>query len=148
MLFRLPPAMGPAAYKTYGWSRPIATHWRKGTCAEAGCRAYYNGWKTVVDESTDLGAGQANYIRHDKTRKCTEARTPEGLTEFSYPAGQRCFRASDHLVRLEREASFYVRGGDYRGNPLGTRTYVLTATQWEDDFSEHQDRLAEIIKRG
>lgn len=148
MLFRLPPAMGPAAYKTYGWSRPLASHWRKGTCEEAGCNAFLHGWKTVIDESSELGAGQAHYIRHDATRKHVEVRTPEGLTEFTYPSGQTCFRASEHRVPLEREANFFVRGGDYRGNPGLIPTVKLTANQWQDDFAEHQDMLAETIKRG
>lgn len=148
-LFRIEPALPAGAYKTYSFTRPLSTHWRPATCAEVDCAAYLNGWVTRVDESADLGRGQAAYIRADRTRRHAETRSADGLTEFTFPAGQACFRASQHRVPLERDPVFMVRGGDYRGNPRGVQTWTCrTASEWQDDFDSHQHMLADAIRKG
>lgn len=145
---RIDPLMPPQAYKTYVMRRPLATHWSAASCEDVDCPQFLNGWKTIVDEATPLGAKQAAYIRSDKTREHKEVRTPDGLTEFYFPAGNACFKRSEHKALNGRPSVYLVKGGDHRGNPLGTKTHVLTADQWRDDFGEHQDKLAEAIKRG
>ena len=140
-LFRIPPKMGVRAYKTYGFRRPLKTHWRAALCDEVDCGAFLNGWVTVVDESTDLGQGQANYIRKDKTRKHTEEREPTGLTKFTFPAGQACFGQSTHRVPEDKMPLFYVRDGDYRGNPTGVSRVHQSPENWVEDMAEHQNRL-------
>lgn len=148
-VFRLEPALPAHAYKTYSFTRPLRTHWRAATCDETACPAYLNGWVTRVDEATDLGRGQAAYIRRDRTRSHAETRAADGLTEFSFPAGQRCYRASEHRLPLERDPVFTVRGGDYRGNPMQVQTWVCrTADEWQDDFAGHQEMLADAIRKG
>ena len=145
--FRLPPAMGPAAYKTYAVSAPLATHWVPATCGEVDCPAYVNGFTTTVDETAELGQRQAHYIRHDRTRSFAESRQPSGMTRFTFPPGTPCF-GGRHRRRLEREERFLITGGDYRGNPRGERPVELAPQAWTDDFGEHQDKLAEALERG
>lgn len=144
---RLPP-VGPAgAYKTYALSAPVATHFREGTCTEAGCQARANGWRTAIDEATGLGQGQAHYIRSMSGRRFTEERLRSGLTAFTFEAGQECF--DTHRVALERDPLFLVRGGDWRGNPTGLPPLLHSSgTAWVDDFGEHQERIAEEYERG
>lgn len=139
MVFHIPPAMGPESYKTYTIRAPRATHQRKATCAEVDCASYQNGWLTVVDENTDLGKRQAEYIRVLSERHFTETREG-GLTSFTFYPGQSCFR--EHYVSLDREPQFLVRGGDYRGNPRGEPTRVFrNFDDWANHFGEHQDAL-------
>jgi len=146
--FRLPPAMPAAAYRTFQVVAPLATHFVSATCAEADCAEYLLGWVTTVDERTELGERQAHFIRHDRERRHFEERRPDGLTAFTFPPGQRCFRSGDHRRRLEREEIFVMRDGDWRGNPLGTAPVRVGVTSWVDEFGEHQERLAEAHERG
>src|SRR6476620_8795741 len=88
--FRLPPAMGPEAYKTYEIRSPLATHYRDATCAEVDCEASAYGWRTTVDVGTELGRKQANYIRLLSARSFTVVENGT-LVSFTFPAGQACF---------------------------------------------------------
>lgn len=144
-MFRLQPQMSPQAYKTYQITAPRATHYRKGTCEEAECQQYRNGWITRIDEVTDLGARQARYIRKQSGRKFTEARSPVGLTTFSFPAGQSCFK--EHQVPLERDPLYVVKQGDYRAYS-GTPMLHKRPDDWVDDFANHQDKIKTAIERG
>jgi hypothetical protein len=144
--FRIAPQLPASAYKTYAISSPLSTHYRDGTCDEAGCLAHRHGWQTSVDEATDLGQRQAHYIRKLSGRRFTERRTELGLTAFTFEAGQRCF-ATPHKVPLGRPEIYVVRGGDWRGDPTrGEATRVHSGPDaWVNDFGEHQDRLARVV---
>ena len=88
---RIPPALPPGAFRTYQIAAPLRTHWRPATCAEYECDAYLHGWTSLIDERTELGQAQAHYIRREAGRRFTEERRPDGLTEFSFEAGQQGF---------------------------------------------------------
>lgn len=156
---RVTPGLPPHMMQTYATAAPPATHWRPASCEEIACVHWREGWATVVDERTDLGLGQAAYIRsefHDSAkpgrpaageRWYTESRTPEGLTAFLFGPGQRCFAASEHRVPLERPALFLVRRGDWRGN-LGLIRRHRTGAEWVEDLHDTTDRLVELHERG
>lgn len=144
---RIQPAMPVTAYKTYRILSPVQTHFRPATCAEYECAAYLNGWVSTIDEATVLGQQQAHYIRKQSGRAFVEERLEGGLTRFSFEAGQKCF-GSDHQVRLDRPELYLVRDGDWRGNPTGRKREHANATDWIDDFGEHQQRLADEMKKG
>ena len=149
MVSRIAPAMPAAHYKTYGMAMPLRTHWRPATCDEYGCEAYQHGWVSTFDLSTDLGKGQYEYCKADRTRSFHMQRVDLTLVKFIYKPGNRCFRASDHRVPLGRPPRFVVAGGDWRGNPRGTPVQVhRSAEDWVDDFSNHQDKIAAAIGRG
>jgi hypothetical protein len=128
-------------YKTYSIASPLSTHYRDGTCGEAGCLAHQHGWQTAVDESTDLGRRQAHYIRKLSGRRHVERRTEVGLTAFVFEAGQTCFTV--HKVPLDRPEFFVVREGDWRWSGAGRRHSGGDA--WVNDFGEHQDRIARAV---
>ncbi|MGE5828654.1 MAG: hypothetical protein ACM30G_09870 [Micromonosporaceae bacterium] len=136
-----PHPVGPVhAYKTYQIVSPVSTHYRDGDCDEAGCLAQAHGWRTVVDETTELGRRQAHYIRTASGRRFTEERGP--LTTFTFEPGQRCF--ATHKVPLERPELYVVRAGDHRGNPTG-EVRRHSPDSWVNDFGEHQDKLARVV---
>lgn len=142
-LHRIQPGLGPESYTTFSMRAPLETHWRTATCAEVSCDQHATGWKTSIDESTDLGAKQAHYIRHDRSRKHAESR--EGaLTVFTFESGQKCFR--QHKVKIDRESVFLVSGGDHRGNPRGTPTRRLSRENWVDEFASHQETIKNEIE--
>ena len=148
-LNRIPPNMTPDAYQTYRVLAPTRTHWRPATCEEVNCDSFINGWRTIVDENTELGQKQAYFIRHDKERSATAIRTPEGLTEFTFSPGQPCFLRRQHKTRVGRLDLFVVDGGDFRGNPRGTPRVVHTKPEfWVEDMQETFDEVNEVIKRG
>ena len=144
---RIPPNMPVEAYQTYRIVSPLATHCRPGTCAEADCPHYEHGLQSPIDEATVLGQQQAHYIRKQSGRGFTEERLPGGLTQFTFAAGQTCF-AAPHQVPLGRPELYLVRGGDWRGNPTGEQRTHRDAQDWIDDFGEHQNNLADQMKKG
>lgn len=144
---RMDPLMPAAAYQTYQILAPVETHWRDATCAEVACPHHERGWITRVHEGDALGQAQAGYIRHRAGRVFTEARTPDGLTQFTFKPGQRCF--AQHRIRLDRPEFFVRRGGDWRGDPFGERPFVhSSAADWVDDFATHQQKIADTIEKG
>lgn len=147
MVSHFAPAMPPSAYKTYGAAFPLRTHWRKASCEEVGCEAYLSGWKTLLDEATEQGQYHAATIKSLRGYKYTVLSMPSGLTEYSFPAGQKCFRASTHRIQLARPGRFYVYHGDFRARAGAPRVHHNTA-DWVEDFAEHQDRLITAIGKG
>lgn len=146
MINRFVSAIEPAEMKTYQIARPMSTHMRPGTCADVDCDAYRYGWRTTIFEGTEQGAAQAHYIRQQSGRKFVEDRGPD-FTVFTFEAGQKCF--AQHQMVLDRPALFVVRDGDWRGNPRGTQARIHhSADDWVDDFANHQQTIAEQIKRG
>lgn len=143
------PAGPSSAYKTYGMSMPLKTHWRDATCEEAACIAFSQGWVSTFDLSTELGRKQYHYCaRTDRDRSFTEQRDGD-LARLTYPPGTPCFRRSEHRVPLERPVRFYVADGDFRGNPRRTPVRVhQRAEDWVEDFASHQDKLSTMKERG
>lgn len=146
---RIAPVAGPQAYKTYGMSMPLKSHWRRATCEEVRCEAYVHGWVSTFDLATDMGLKQYEFCKDDRERSFSMQRVSVSLVKFVYKPGNRCFRSGDHRLPLERPARLYVAEGDFRGNPRRIPVRVHTrADDWVEDFSEHQDRLATAIQRG
>lgn len=139
-------ALGTEAYSSYGFRLYPVAEAPEITCEQAECLLHIRGFKTVVDESSDLGQQQAHYIRKQSGRRFEEERTPEGLTAFVFPAGQQCFQT--HTATVDRLERFYVRRGDARGNPTGEFRVHQRAQDWVEDFAENQDRLRSAIEKG
>ena len=146
-MFRPDSPLSAAAMKTYEIVAPIDTHFREASCAEVECDGYRLGWKTIVDESTELGQRQAYYIRRQSRRSYTEERVGLTLTAFTFAAGQRCFAREPHRVRVGRPEIYIVRGGDWRAN-LGLIRRHASADNWVDDFASHQSKIKTIFERG
>lgn len=148
-VFRIPARLPVGAMKTYALKQPAATHFRRATCAEVDCDLHLNGWKTEIDESTELGQSQAYYIRNSSGRRYVEDRNIRpGMTVFTFEAGQTCFGSIRHQVSLERPPLYVVRGGDWRGNPDGSVRTHANGDDWVDDFANHQQNLADQIEQG
>lgn len=141
---RVQPAMPAGAYKTYQIAAPLSTHHRPATCAEVDCPDYLHGWRVRVETLTP------ELLHEAKTcgRRFREVPVAPGETWLSYEAGQPCFRAGEHRKRLDRPELFIVRGGDFRGNPLGQSREHARPELWVEDFAEHQGRLADVQRRG
>jgi len=140
-VFRPDPRGPVAAYQTYAINSP-ADVTIKAACQQVSCEGWRLGWESHIDEKTDLGKAQAEYIRHQSGRTFKEKRRPDGVTVFAFDSGQRCFR--EHHTRPE---TFFTRGGDWRRN-LGLIRQHTRPIDWVEDFAEHQDRLNTAIKRG
>lgn len=147
-LNRMAPILPTQAVKTYQIASPAATHWRQATCLEVDCAAHKNGWKTVVDLSTQLGQKQAYYITKQSGRSFCAERAGESLVSFTFEPGQPCFGADKHRVRIGRPELYVVRGGDWRGNPRKERRVHTKPEDWVDDFANHQSKLADRLARG
>jgi hypothetical protein len=157
---RAQPAGPLAAYETYQVAAPLSTHYRPATCQEVDCGHYRDGWRTVVDERTDLGARQAAYVRaacrpvdvalaahlgHGGVRRYVET-SEDGRTVFTFPPGQPCF--TEHRVSLERPQLYVVRDGDWRGNPTGRVRRHTRPEHWVEDCAEAVDRIHTARQRG
>jgi hypothetical protein len=146
---RLAPDLGPEHYKTYTMAAPLASHWRRATCEEYECDGFLNGFVLTVDVSSDLGRKQYHFVTHDKERRYSMQRVSQHLIKFVYGPGNQCFKRGDHRVPLDRPPFYLVSGGDWRGNPRGTkRTIHRRPEDWVDDFANHQIGISDAIKRG
>ena len=144
---RITPNMPAGAYMSYRIISPSRTHFGPATCEDVDCQAYIEGWRSIFDESTELGARQAYYVRHESGRGFRETRDETGLTVFSFSPGQRCFRK--HVYRNELPPIYRVQGGDFRGNPRGiVPVNHVRPEDWIEDFAEHQDKITTILERG
>lgn len=144
-LFRPPPRLPAAAMTTY---RIVQPHDRKvvTACEQVGCLAWRHGWESVLDEAIPAHAKAIAVIRSGRTgRTYTEvANLGVGtIAIFRFESGQRCFE--EHRTRPQ---TFLRRGGDFRGNPRQELVRHRSAADWQEDFAEHQDTLAEAVKRG
>lgn len=141
--FRVPPALPAEHMQTYRILSPPDTV-MVAACKAVGCAAWRNGWDTTVDESTELGQAQAQYIRSRARRTFREYRTTAGLTVFRFESGQRCF--AEHKTRPE---IFAVTGGDWRGNPRGTPPRRHTRpVDWVEDCALTLDAVKAAKDRG
>jgi hypothetical protein len=153
-LNRIPPQMDPQFYKTYAVVAPLSTHFRAGTCAETNCPHYLNGWGVRLENLTpDLreAVKSATFEHQGKQVKYryTVQTLEDGHVYLTFSAGQPCFRASQHRVRLEEPPLYIVRDGDHRGNPRRTRARQhLNPAHWVEDFATHQQAIADEIKKG
>lgn len=137
---------GPEHFKTYSVNRPLQTHWRWADCDEYECDDFLSGFITMVDTSTELGQRQANFIRHDKTRRWYEDQVGETLIHFRCGPGNRCVRFREHRVPTDRPPFLLVAQGDWRGNPRRTPvTRHRSYDSWCDDFASHQERIKKSV---
>ena len=137
--------------KAYELFAPMATHYRRATCAEVECEAYQAGWKSIFDVTDPEKARAARIIRDRSGRSFTiqEIRGEQGTVErvvFTFAPGQECFAA--HRVPLERDPVMIERDGDCRGNPTGRVRRFDRPEDWVEDFAAHQQRLADLAARG
>lgn len=141
---RLPPQGRVQDYKTYQIAAPLKTHWRPATCAEVSCPQHEKGWQVRVESLTP----EMLHAARTSGRKYTELHVKEGETWLVYEAGQACFRASQHRVKLDLQEIYIARDGDWRGNPTG-RVHKHTRPEFFlEDMNENQGKLAEIRERG
>lgn len=148
-MFRVPNSTPASMYKTYQILAPKETHFRQATCDEVGCEQYQKGWKTTIDTTSDLGQKQLYYITKQSGKSYKATQLPGGLVEFEFAAGQPCFAAAKHQVKLDRPEIFIVRDGDHRGNPRGTTPRKhQRASDWVEDFAEHQQKIADDRQKG
>lgn len=144
MAFRLEPQMPASEYTTYSVRSPLATHWRKATCAESGCAAHRQGWRVRKETLT----AELLHTATHSGRKYTVLEVGPGETYLVFEAGQSCFAESTHRVPLERPELYLVRGGDWRGNPRGEQRTHTRAEHWVEDLHEHTDRINQAVKAG
>jgi hypothetical protein len=139
---RLPP---PA------WTYPDARAYRvhmphdttvKAACEDVGCDQWRTGWETVLDESTEMGALTAAWIRSGQCGRTFREFPPgwrngQQVSIFRFDSGQRCF--AEHRTRPGR-LLVYSRG---RGIAEHTSLRFLA-----EDYTEHAGRLAGQQERG
>lgn len=139
--------VGAEAYQTFQVTSPLATHTRAATCEDVQCGAYARGWRMKLDLGTDLGQRQAQYIKHQSGRSFKVLSQVDGLVELEFAANQPCFQ--DHRVSNDRPEIYRVKGGDHRGNPLGTLTRVHKKPEfWVEEFAQNQDRINAVRQKG
>lgn len=140
---RIVPKLPPGAFKSFTILAPVSTHFRKATCEEVRCEHHEHGWATIVAADSP----QAHYIRYDSGRKFTDELLPGGMVRFAFEAGQMCFKAADHKVRIDRPEIYLARAGDWRGTDGDTFRHSGSA-DWVDEFATLQDRWSRAVERG
>ena len=108
--------------------------WEKATCKEMDCPHYLMGWRTTLDETREDMKDAAEWIRHRSGLSFVESRDVEGLTEFVFEPGQRCFR--EHLQPTGKPGKLT------RKNAAGV--YLFERPQ---DFNEAMNEDAYAVER-
>ena len=114
----------------FGINWPLGTHWRPATCDEVECKHWREGWSSEVP----TGSIQENYIfgLSDRDYRIVEA-TKEGHTRFIFPPGQKCFDASKHFTKLDRQPLFIKDQGGNRKSQ--------EPNQWVDEFQADLEKI-------
>lgn len=113
-VMRIMPEIGNQHMITHAVFAPVGTHWRKATCEEVGCLAHHNGWSL---DTTGVPADLVELAKRSGRRYAATRDEETGAEVLHFEAGQPCFKASEHRMRLDREEIFIRRAGDWRGNP-------------------------------
>lgn len=123
---------------THAIFAPLGTHWRKATCEETGCLDYRNGWGLDITSAGPVAADAAKR----SGRRYRSMRAENGDEHLIFEAGQPCFKASEHRVRVDRPELFVCRSGDWRGNPDGNVAPLVFsgADAWKDSLGTALDR--------
>lgn len=139
--------LGAESFQTFQIQAPKDTHTVPATCEDVECGQYANGWRMVLDLTTELGQKQAYYIKHHSGRAYKAISLVDGLATYEFRSGQLCFQ--EHRQSIERPPIFRVKGGDQRGNPLRSPTRVHKKPEfWVEEFAENQDKIATAIEKG
>jgi hypothetical protein len=112
-------------------------HFRPATCAEVNCPDYLNGWRTLLPVNHE----HIDFIRHQTGRHFTEGRIGEGLIEFRFPAGQPCFRTSQHRVQNGRPPGLLVQTRDHR-------VIEQEPERWLGEFNDEVARAETDYRQG
>lgn len=144
-MMRIVPKLEPHQMKTFQVVSPLSTHWQPATCEEVECPEYARGWQLRVEGL----APEQLHLARNAGRSFKEVQVAPGETWLIYAPGQPCFRASQHKVPVGRPELYFVREGDWRGNPRGTQARQHARPEhWVEEFGEHQQRLADEITKG
>ncbi len=141
---RIQPIGGVSSYQTYQIKAPIATHWRKATCAEIECAHYLNGWRVRLESLPP----EMVHAARNSGRKFTELHVSAEENWLVFEAGQACFQESAHKVPLDRQELFIVRDGDWRGNPTGRVRQHTNPEHWVEQMDETFDGIRTAQQRG
>jgi hypothetical protein len=143
-LNRITPLLRVQDYTTYGFHNPTATHTRAATCEEVECEQWKYGWVTRLPLNSDLAVYIASGNHGRVFRETTGPNTAE--REFIFPPGQKCFRSTQHRVKLDRPPIYTVRGGDWRA--AISRPRVVNGRDWLESFGLNQQAVADRQRKG
>lgn len=141
---RVPPKGPSHAYQTHSVQTPLSTHHRKATCAEVDCQAFLNGWSLHKEVLTE----QDLHVARNSGRRFREVEIGPGVTHLVYEAGQPCFAAHTHTVRLDRQEFFFVGRGDWRTFSTRHATQFKRPEDFIDHFATELDKLRTERERG
>lgn len=137
-LNRVTPLLSVDKMQTHHILAPADTHFRKATCEEVECPHYLKGWGLPLKGLDEGDIWQAK----NSGRKWTELEIKAGEKHLWFEAGQPCFRASTHRIRIEREEVFLLRPGDWRGQPSDRKPIVFSgADAWADSVQTNLDQI-------
>lgn len=137
-LNRVTPTLPVGAMQTHHILAPTRTHWRKASCDEFGCLDYRHGWVLPLEGLDEGDIWQAR----NSGRRYRQQVNEDGKVFLHFEAGQPCFRASTHRIRLERSELFIVRSGDWRGTDRTQEPTVFSgADAWQDHLGTHLDKF-------
>lgn len=135
----------PSTLQQFRIAMPLATHYERATCADVDCPQYLAGWETIIPAGSEAErflrtqaiTGMVDGIRRYVSN---EERTPDGMVKFTFPAGQPCFKQSQHRQPTGRDPLFY--------HDTARRSLQLRPVEFNEEFNEQAYRVSRSVQRG
>ncbi len=129
-----------------GWSNGQAVlgdYWEGVPCSLENCSQFALGFQTKFDLSLERHRDGADWVRHKSGLHFTESKDVEGLTTFTFPAGQQCFRGrtGGHMEPTGKPGRLFQETVD------GRRDFSRPQ-DFNESMNIEADKAERVIKRG
>lgn len=132
----------PWNYQTFKMSSPMGTHYRRATCHEVNCHAYMNGWALQIEELSE----EDLYTATHAGKRFRRVHFGPGVNFLMFEAGQLCFLADTHRIKLDRPQNFFTCKGD-RTVFRHQDARAMRDVDWMDDLLTKTDAIITRRKR-
>lgn len=128
----------------FGKSVPVlGDYWEGVSCSLENCKQFALGFQTKFDLSLEKHRDAADWVRYESGLRFTESKDVEGLTTFTFPAGQQCFRGrtGGHMEPTGKPGRLFHETTD------GRRDFTR-GQDFNEAMNIEADKADRVIKRG
>ncbi len=129
-----------------GFGKPVPVlgdYWEGTPCDEGNCKQFAVGFKTTFDLTQERHRDAADWVRYKSGLRFTESEDVEGLTTFTFPRGQQCFRG-----RTGGHMEPTGKPGRLSWETVGGERKFTRPKDFNEAMNIEADKVDRVIKRG